>query len=208
MDRERIQHLLNRTLYPHHTACLSAMLEAEDVGMYLDACRDRIGEAGLIDFEDVILDIMNFADVLMTADGLFICRDILTCYCSDEYLDTIYKYITLLDEKAETNNDLLRLSRGFKTRTLIASTFRAWFGKKWQKYLPKNDELDSTSIAKDTKYMLLFELVSRTHINRFRIWIWRKVQRIYSFIRELPGSYYLWRTLRTMERKYKNIEQE
>lgn len=53
---------------------------------YLGMCSDRIAAADLIDGEDVRIDFMNFPDLLLSADGVRECRDILENYVSKDII--------------------------------------------------------------------------------------------------------------------------
>lgn len=58
-------------------------IEAEG---YLGMCSDRIAEADLIDEEDVRIDFINFPDLLLSADGVRECRNILENYVSKDII--------------------------------------------------------------------------------------------------------------------------
>ena len=51
---------------------------------YLGMCADRIAEADLIDEEDILIDFVNFPDLLLSADGVRECRDILENYVTED----------------------------------------------------------------------------------------------------------------------------
>lgn len=66
-------------------------IEAEG---YLGMCGDRISDALLIDGEDVRIDFVNFPDMELTAAGVRICRDILGCYVSEEFIADALEALT------------------------------------------------------------------------------------------------------------------
>ncbi len=53
---------------------------------YLGMCADRIAEADLIDEEDILIDFTNFPDLLLSADGVRECRNILENYVSKDII--------------------------------------------------------------------------------------------------------------------------
>lgn len=58
---------------------------------YLGMCSDRIAEADLIDGEDVRIDFMNFPDLLLSADGVRECRNILENYVSKDIIGDAFE---------------------------------------------------------------------------------------------------------------------
>lgn len=57
---------------------------------YLGMCSDQIAEAELIDGEDVRIDFINFPDLLLSADGVRECRDILGNYVSNDIVADVF----------------------------------------------------------------------------------------------------------------------
>lgn len=58
---------------------------------YLGMCSDRIAEADLIDGEDVKIDFINFPDLLLSADGVRECRNILENYVSKDIISDAFE---------------------------------------------------------------------------------------------------------------------
>lgn len=77
---------------------------------YLGMCAERIAEAELIDWEDVQIDFTNFPDLLLSADGVMECRDILKNYVSEKGLENVFVRMCLEESiRAEINMLAARL---------------------------------------------------------------------------------------------------
>lgn len=91
---EKVFHAI-KTREPLETPFLSLRLILKTGGIeaagYLGMCSDRIAEADLIDGEDVRIDFINFPDLLLSADGVRECRNILENYVSNDIIADAFK---------------------------------------------------------------------------------------------------------------------
>ena len=104
---------------------LSTILETGDIGMYLSLCADRINEAELIDGEDVRIDFMNFPDLLLTADGVWICRDILECYVSGDIVADAFEALCREEVERASVNDIALILREMKLNGLFRTCMKS-----------------------------------------------------------------------------------
>lgn len=93
---EKVFHAI-KTREPLEAPLLSLGLILKTGGIkaagYLGMCSDRIAEADLIDGEDVRIDFMNFPDLLLSADGLRECRNILENYVSKDIIADAFEVL-------------------------------------------------------------------------------------------------------------------
>lgn len=104
---------------------ISTILEVGDVGMYLSLCNERVEEAELIDGEDVRIDFMNFPDLLLTADGVRICRDILECYVSDDIIADAFEALCWEEVSRAAIDNLAQILREMKLRELLRAYIKS-----------------------------------------------------------------------------------
>lgn len=93
---------------------VSKILEAGGSGMYLSLCSDRIAESELIDGEDVCINFVDFPDLLVTAEGVRVCREILECYVSKGIVLDAYKALCNEAELRESINAYAKMLRDIK----------------------------------------------------------------------------------------------
>ncbi len=90
-----------------------------DANGYLSMCADRIAEADLIDEEDILIDFVNFPDLLLSADGVKKCRDILENYVSRDIVADAFEALCHEESiRAEISILAARL-RGLGTVNLV-----------------------------------------------------------------------------------------
>ncbi len=145
---------------PKSCASLEKVLDYAGSGGCLRRCGDQIAETGLIDGEDVQMDFINFPDLLLTADGFFLCREILK-----EYM-----HVSLIREAADilTDEDALNRSINCVARMLRGSDSE----ELWRMYR-ETRKTDSSSAARMRKYIRA-EAWSRTVFAG----AWRKTVRL------------------------------
>lgn len=104
---------------------ISTILEVGDVGMYLSLCADRIAEAELIDGEDVRIEFLNFPDLLLTADGVRICRNILECYVSSDIVADAFEALCREEVARATIDNVAQVIREMKMPELFRTYIKS-----------------------------------------------------------------------------------
>ncbi len=124
---ERILYAI-KTRQPLEAPFLSLGLVLKTGGVeaegYLGMCSDRIAEAELIDGENVRIDFVNFPDLLLSADGVKKCQEILENYVSNSIITDAFE--ALCDEeniRAEINM-MAGTLRGLGTIALLRTYAR------------------------------------------------------------------------------------
>lgn len=92
---------------------LSTILKAGGISAagYLQMCADRIAEADLLDDEDVRIVFERFPDLLLSSDGVWVCRDILEKYVSPGIWWDAYEILCLEEERRYHISQMAKLLR-------------------------------------------------------------------------------------------------
>lgn len=75
------------------TASLRKMLEVCDTQVFLKACMERIFDEQLYDNKDIIIDVEDPYNLILTARGIVKTKDILESYIPRENLDELLNYL-------------------------------------------------------------------------------------------------------------------
>lgn len=147
---------------------LSKILDIGKTGNYLSLCSDRIADAELIDGESVRIDFLNFHDLLLTAEGVRVCREILEGYVSDDILKDAYE--ALCEEAAvrESVNYIARLLREMKWSELFHT------------YKNSEERIRNLVVAEIRERLILFGCREKIHSLFYNVFVRVKYHRLIS----------------------------
>lgn len=163
-----IPFIRNRSSVEPIKLSLSGILKINGMEQYLLLCSDRIASAELIDGEDVEIDFVNFPDLILSENGIFICRKILAGYTGEEGLINLWHWTIEENEIRRLMNQYLEILRGMERKELRKILRGA-----------KPAIQVHEQIAEKVREQCREELKSRCLINRIRIFLMKYFLEIY-----------------------------
>lgn len=101
------------------TLSVQLILQTGGMGMYSNMCCDRISDEGLIDGEEVQINFANIPDIILTADGIMRCKDILESYVQDNILTDAFSLLCEVEQMDKEIHNMAKILRDAKIKELL-----------------------------------------------------------------------------------------
>ncbi len=166
------------------TLSAQLILQTGGMGMYSNMCCDRISDKGLIDGEEVQINFANFPDIILTADGIMRCKDILESYVQDNILADAFSLLCEVEQMDRKINNMAKLLRNMKCIDLVKT------------HIEMDNYPDDEATGRIRKYILteiwnrsIFAIVKRK-ISKFvgDIYLKVKYRRLFQYMKQAAAG--------------------